>query len=537
MSEARRFYDFVFKCMEPYLSIIDLLSLSYVCKQFHTQLDMKTTMYPMFKRRFIDNVLKGETNEFLIDFLFHMNVGYVVSGSSAVCTLTGDNYFSDVDIYYSKRRDDIKLEDTVKLGDIEFRHYGNHKILRLTDLVSVTTRKKYQFIRYCKQDFDNQNGLKKLMTQRFDLDFCKVFFTAKSLSIPRIDSILYRSGNYTLPCEHNPNFVSEFKNLKFENIFDRIEKYKSRGFHIKNEDYIRSMFTVQMVFKSMNNREERQREKFIESKKAEAEIILLKNKIHVLRQKLLSDDEKQEYQEFLESQFSTQEEKDTYLSTHFGYEKINLPMSNELPEKIWMDRRSGIIDPTVIPIRNRDRNLDLLIRNKRFSDANTNSIIDNLIQEKIQEDAKKKRLFEEQEKSINNGAQIWFRESDPDEISYTNNKRFPHCVVNREIISEKNVTSSDCDMLDHPLFELKRRFIADFKTIYTVFCYCGLSHLIDNFFNPRFIPFDWISYNMPKFTALINSMYPTSCMSEEKKIKLIWKTIYSNWPNHYKFLN
>jgi len=258
------FYDFHFYCLDPFLSSTDWLALSRCCKFFHKQCDTKNTLYPKI-RSHISSMLNKES-PFFAEIIFQLLREYngVISGSFVLSMLTGEKNFNDIDIFYESKIP-MPLPKTFVLDDtLDTRYYNSSvsHIKTIQNYHSLKTNQKIQCIQLKKEENkleekkqENKGEEKKdhyirqTIFQQFDLDFCKIVFTPEYLEVYDSTQIINRSSKMYLSKDFlNLCFNYESSNPRdLKKQMDRIDKYKTRGFHIENESDIYDLNRIHAV--------------------------------------------------------------------------------------------------------------------------------------------------------------------------------------------------------------------------------------------------------------------------------------------------
>jgi len=262
-------YDFYFDCLQPFLSCRDWVSLSWCCKYFHKECDLKRTFYRKFKEE-LTSIFYNE-DDTVANFIWNGLSQYngVISGGYALSVFYWDTNFNDIDIFYES--DDMTAFDltsdtlqnkitTVHQDTTHYYYKDMDFISHVKSTKSNTSNIVWQFIHVndkyeLKNDNINllttQDHVKNVIFETFDLDFCKIVFTPKYVEVADIKSLVYKTSFIKFKDTSDELTIDNWDTFEgvLPKVLSRVEKYVNNGFHIPNASYVYTLDKLKQVLR------------------------------------------------------------------------------------------------------------------------------------------------------------------------------------------------------------------------------------------------------------------------------------------------
>ena len=309
---SERWLNFHFYCINPFLSCRDWVALSWCCRTFYHECNLKRTLPRKFRNDLL-RVLFTKEHPQWVDTLWKGLIEHngMLSGGSMVSIFCQCPHDGDVDIFYQSPEWNSFGLDTpgmtqvglapstptfhiVNSGNHEMRHISGQFIKDIVNIRTSQTPTIWQFIntnpnfllpettpqRIIMSPRDHVMGI---IDTAFDLEFCKIAYHPKQLQICNLRSIVYQQSKLLFPHNMEELTVSNWKNVSIVNpkLEQRAQKYIDRGFRIINHEDLLSVVQIQNVLKCVEkyevsmiryNAEENQRlKKEKEEKRKQAE--------------------------------------------------------------------------------------------------------------------------------------------------------------------------------------------------------------------------------------------------------------------------
>lgn len=271
--------NFHFDCLEPFLSCRDWVALSWCCKFFHSECNLKRTLLKKFKKQMM-HVLNRE-DQLIIKLLLEdlKKHNGVISGGCALSVFCGDHIitkadeksYGDIDIFYQSsdaRPFDFSSTVFSNLATTEHTtntysqyHFMNTSTKFIHHIHNVKTTNNstcLQFINTCP-DYEVTSTHRFIRSQRdhvigilfdtFDMEFCKIAFAPDCLEIFNLPSVVYRTSQFKTKDRLDELTKTNWRDVTIIDfqIIPRIQKYIRRGFTISNYDYVDQLARLNVV--------------------------------------------------------------------------------------------------------------------------------------------------------------------------------------------------------------------------------------------------------------------------------------------------
>lgn len=349
-----KFMDFHFQCLEPFLTPQDWLCLSRIDQYAYKKCNLKQTMFKKFKKIFLHFLNQENSNWIEIFWDFIKNFQCVIGGSSTLCAFTGNNYFNDIDVFHgtSENIEFVETHEKKTLLTGTTYSYAGPCIKKVEQFKSRITGKNIQYIQLSDELSEIKMGMdmrkkttydsrdfKNILNKSFDLDFCKIFFTFNCLEIMNVDSIIQKKSIYRIPW-HNWNkkneFIKWFTYMNMDKIFERIDKYKNRGFNIQNYEYLKNIYSCQRALKITKTFETETIERFNSVIKLEEKIKKTRKELNLLKNKLSSLENEEQKQTRLEYEHNKNWQDDV-VNKWLNNDKLPIEYEEEEEDKLKIE--------------------------------------------------------------------------------------------------------------------------------------------------------------------------------------------------------
>ena len=266
--------NFHFDCLEPFLSCSDWVALSWCCKYFNKECDLKRTLLRKYRKQ-IMCVLNREPQPILKLFLDDIEKqNGVISGGFALSVFCGTyittrgnkNPYGDIDVFYQSYQDndpfDFSSPNFMNLVTIEHMsnsysqyHFISSNSKFISHIHNVKTTKNstiLQFINTCPS-YELQTTQRPILSPRdhvigilfdqFDMEFCKIAFTPNLLEICNLPSVIYRTSPFKIRDRLDELTKYNWDEIPIidQHIIPRIKKYIDRGYTVTNFDRVEQL--------------------------------------------------------------------------------------------------------------------------------------------------------------------------------------------------------------------------------------------------------------------------------------------------------
>jgi hypothetical protein len=324
--------NYHFKCLNPFLSCRDWVALSWCCKFFYRECNLKKTLYRKFKKQ-VQPLFDSE-HPLVRDLILNDMEKFhgALSGGCMVSKFSGSplDSFTDIDVYYIKWPNQTGV-DTVAFDfseleqahpglvqmnawtDTNYHHSDTNEFIRHIHDATTSASNKWQFIKFnqdyilhgnypIQTEFDH---IIQSIEETFDLEFCKIIFTNKFLHISNLSSMVYKKSHFKFKHKLDKFTKKNWKNHTFiENkIIQRFEKYKARGYDLTNSEQLDTVLLLIRAIHIYNDYElERKRSQEEERKRSQEE-----------ERKRSQEEERKRLEEELEQRKREKQERDLAL--------------------------------------------------------------------------------------------------------------------------------------------------------------------------------------------------------------------------------
>lgn len=260
--------NFHFDCINPFISCRDLVALSWCCKYFYNECNLKRTLYRKFRTEVSRVIFSRERPQWVnvvCNGLTEHNG--VISGGSMLAVFCQLPHYGDVDIFYQSSVPDsfglYSPNSHAKIineggNPVEYQtmqHVSGQFIKDIVDVETPETSTTWQFINTDK-DFiipklsrvirSRQDHVIGIIDATFDLEFCKITYCPQKLEISNLSSVINQRSAKTFSHKLDDLTVSNWRDVPIINkkLGDRAQKYIDRGFCIINHDELLQVIRI-----------------------------------------------------------------------------------------------------------------------------------------------------------------------------------------------------------------------------------------------------------------------------------------------------
>lgn len=477
--------NYHFQCLNPFLTCRDWVALSWCCKFFYRECNLKKTLFRKF-RKTVQPLIDSEHPQIREVIERDLSCFHgVISGGSMVSYFSGmpSDAYSDIDVYYfqweSGTRQGFDFSGigghivTWHTDDTNYHHSSSNNFISQIHDIS-TEKNRWQFIRLNEKfqvGEDNDVGKDKNVVGK---DKNAVGTENESKSTHSISNSSISNSSISNPSRSNPSRSNSSK-PPILTPTDFILRVIDQTFDL---EFCKIAFNGKFLYISN-----------LPS--------MVYRKSHYKYKHLLNSWTKSNvnYHSFIENKVIKRGEK--YKNR--GYELTNF---HEL------ELFQLLIDS--IRIFNKYKNE----QQRRIAQLKQKQE-----QEQKEAELRQKKEKEKNENRLREEKRLALKWLTWDE-DITSNTRESHLLIHNKCT---------------PFSEWVVKHQIDYKCVYLVLAYSKNTIWIDQLFDKEFIPLEWFTLELKHFRLFLQSMYPTVRLDSEKIETEFWKYIYENWPKHIYF--
>lgn len=300
--------NFHFDCLNPFLSCRDWVALSWCCKYFYQECNLKQTLPRKFRNDLLRVILQKEHPQW-VDQVWKGLKEYngILSGGAMVSVFCQCPEYGDVDIFYQSDAPDPfglntpsplfqSVNSQIQADYYEIQHISAGNFIK--DSINIQTSQTlvtWQFINTNKNFslpetsrhiciMSPRDHVVGIIDSTFDLEFCKIAYHPNQLKICNLSSIIYQQSKMTFSHKLDDLTVSNWKSVPIidPKVEHRAEKYIHRGFCITNYEDLLSVIRIQNVLECVekyeyfmtryNRKKDEEKKKEEEEKRKQAEL-------------------------------------------------------------------------------------------------------------------------------------------------------------------------------------------------------------------------------------------------------------------------